>query len=146
MLALLLSHSCRTLSMIPSLTTQWNIDTVISFLHHMLWILHIVIMQPGFLGRWLGEQKYQHDVMIFAEWAVAFSNMNQREVSDSTSSHRWCNRLVHKKIQTWQNKQTNKKQTGQPLIFYILPFIPSLIFSLPDGCFVMGSDHQLPTV
>lgn len=65
-LALPLSSSRRIATKIPSLTTKWNIDTVISFLRHMFCFLHTVIMQHGFLGRWLGEQEKQQDVEVFA--------------------------------------------------------------------------------
>lgn len=47
----------------------------------MFRVLHIVIMQLRFLGRWLGEQEYLQDVKFFLQRTLAFPNVTQEEVS-----------------------------------------------------------------
>lgn len=87
MLALLFSYSCRIATKTPSLTTERNIDTVISFLCHMFRFLHIVIMQHRFLRRHFGEQESQQDVKILLERTRTFPNVTQIETICYCVSH-----------------------------------------------------------
>lgn len=116
---------------------QWNIDTVISFRHHMFRFLHIVIMQRRLLRRWLGEQEEQEDGKLLLERTIAFPNTTQREAS------RFPGALVIFDIVWWIFKEyidlEGKKQVEQPFLFLWLSFPYTLILSLLDSGFVVDS-------